>query len=651
MQYPAIGKRLFGVSIPLGSIRTKSGWRAGEYPDLVSFARLCKNLGAGLVQILPVNDTGSHSSPYFALSAFALHPLYIRIHDIPEAALVPEVLAQLDAFAAKAEPGEHYPYEDCLNAKLAALRSIYKTNRATIAKDRQLKAFIADRPWVKTYAVYKRLKASFEERSWLEWPEQRDLSSEEIASLWNDKKHSGEHLFYAWTQMHASRQFEAAARELAAMGMALLGDIPILMNEDSADVWAYRSFFDLQRKAGAPPDMYSAMGQNWGFPAYDWEVMAKDDYSFWRNRIGEADKYYSAFRIDHVLGFFRLWTLGAKDISGVLGRFEPGALVDYADLAALGFSPERIRWLSEPHIPGSEIRTALKSGADGAITAALEKIGTEDLYLFKKAIRGEVDIIALGLGTEVAEYLMARWRDRALVKAGTSSYALTWSHRDSRAWASLGEGERNALESLFAERDAEAQLVWEVRGRTLLSMLKESSKMLPCAEDLGAVPDCVPKVLAELGVPGLRVPRWVRYWDQPGQPFKPLAKYEVLTACTPSVHDTSTFRDWWDNEDSRELFAREYCPSLAPVPEKLDPKTALTVLKALSGSPSILFITQLQDVLDTSATLRAANPATDRINVPGVVNGINWTWRMKHDAETLSTEDSWVKNVRKACAR
>ena len=651
MQYPATDKRLFGVSVPLGSIRVKDGWRAGEYPDLVPFARLCSRLGAGLVQILPVNDTGSHSSPYFALSAFALHPLYIRVHDLPEAATVPEALSGLDEFAAKTEPGEHFPYEGCLNAKLAALRLIYHANRKAIASDKQLKAFIADRPWVKIYAVYKRLKASFEERSWLEWPENRDLSLDEIEALWGDRKFADEHLFYAWTQMRASGQFEAAAKAIASMGMALLGDIPILMNEDSADVWAYRSFFDLQRKAGAPPDMYSSMGQNWGFPVYDWDALAAEDYSFWRNRIAEADRYYSAFRIDHVLGFFRLWTLGARDLSGVLGRFEPGALVEYGELAALGFSPDRIKWLAEPHIRGVELREALHAGADGAIAASLDRIGSEDLYLFKQSIHGEADIVALNLEKDVTEFLMTRWRDRALIKVELNTYALAWSHAESRAWATLSGEERFSLESLFSERSAAAELGWEKRGRVLLSMLKESSRMLPCAEDLGAVPDCVPRVLAELGVPGLRVPRWVRYWDKPGQPFKPLAAYEVLTACTPSVHDTSTFRDWWDNEDGRESFAKEYCPTLSPVPARLDPKTALTVLKSLAKAPSILFVAQLQDLLDTSGTLRSSEPASDRINVPGVVDGLNWTWRMRYTVDALESEHSWIDKVQKACTR
>ena len=126
MRYAAGDRRLFGIAVPLGSIRVEGGWRVGEYPDLAPFARLCEGLGAGLLQLLPLNDTGGQSSPYSALSAFALHPLYIRVRDLPEAAAAPRAIEALESFAAEARPGERFPYGECLEAKLAALRAVYE---------------------------------------------------------------------------------------------------------------------------------------------------------------------------------------------------------------------------------------------------------------------------------------------------------------------------------------------------------------------------------------------------------------------------------------------------------------------------------------------------------------------------------------------
>lgn len=665
MRYPSPGKRLFGISVPLGAIRTERGWRVGEYPDLVPFAGLCTELGAGLLQILPVNDTGSQSSPYSALSAFALHPLYIRVHDLPEAVAAPQALAELDAFAARAQPGERFPYGASLDAKLAALRAVYEARYAKIAADPALAAFIAERPWVKTYAVFKRLKSGYGEKAWNQWPAHRDPGADDIARLWDEPAARAEQLFHVWVQMTAARQFGDAAARVAEAGVALLGDIPILMNEDSADVWAGRRFFDAGNRAGAPPDMYSSSGQNWGFPIYDWEAMASDNYSFWRARVSEADRYYSAFRIDHVLGFFRIWALGAREETGSLGRFVPGARLDRAELEAIGFSAERLRWLSEPHISGDELRAAGGAPVDRAIALALDRIGGEDLYLFKPAIRGEADISALGdslrgaaspeSGPEtvagLVEFLKQRWRDRALLPLAGDGFAATWHYRDSRAWKSLSDSERQLLSGLLADKDIEAELGWEKRGRELLAMLKGASAMLPCAEDLGAVPDCVPKVLTELGIPGLRVPRWMRYWNEPGQPFKPLSEYQVLSACTPSVHDTSTLRAWWEEDDGRDAFVRAYCPEIGTAPETLDPKTAAVVMAALARAPSILFVPQLQDLLDLSAELRSTDPRADRINVPGTVGDCNWTWRMPLALELLDRAEAWKMLTKKTCRR
>lgn len=659
MRYPSEGKRLFGIAVPISSINTKDGWRVGEYPDIVSFARLASSLGAGLVQILPVNDTGSQSSPYSALSAFALHPLYIRIDDLPEILKAPKAKAALARFAAKAQKGERFPYEDCLDAKLTALRAVYDASAEAIVSNPELKAFISERPWIKTYAVFKRLKASYKESSWRDWPEHRDPTAETIEQLWNDPSFSTEQFFHAWVQMRAFEQFSAAAGQVASMKLVLLGDIPILMNEDSADVWSKRSFFDTSMRAGAPPDMYSAAGQNWGFPLYDWNAMASDGHSFWRTRIAEAGRFYSAYRIDHVLGFFRIWALGDHEETGALGRFMPGALLSKSALLKAGFSEERLRWLSEPHVEGAELRAvqagdsdaSTESDANKALNLVFDRIGEEDLFLFKKNIRGESDITSLGLATTLSDYIKARWRDRALLLIEGESYSPVWSIRESRAWSSLSDDERKTLSVLIDEAGAKAELAWEKRGRELLTMLKEASTMMPCAEDLGAVPDCVPRVLAELKIPGLRVPRWMRLWDEPGQVFRPLEDYGVLSACTPSVHDSSTLRAWWEEEEGREEFCKAYCPTLLPAPKFLAAKDVPVVLKALAGAPSLLFVTQVQDIMDACDELRSDDPSIDRINVPGTVAPFNWTWRMPSAVEDLEELDGWIAIVGEACRR
>ncbi len=662
MNYRSTATRSTGIAIPLGALRTAGGWVVGEYPDLTGLAGLCSKAGLSLVQLLPVNDSGGQSSPYSALSAFALHPLYLRLADLPEAARCPGVLADFERASAALRDVARYPYAAALAVKLAALRAIHDANREAIAADRSVDAFIEENDWVKPYAVYKRLKAANAEASWRAWPEYRDPGPAGIQALWEDPAARDEQRFHAWTQMRCAGQFGKASGELARAGITLLGDLPILMNEDSADVWAERGNFRLESRAGAPPDMFAEFGQNWGFPIYDWEAMAADGHSFWRRRIAQADRYYSAYRIDHVLGFFRIWALPERESSGYLGRFLPGLTLSRAELAGLGFDAGRLRWISEPHIPTADLYDAAHDVPDSsgavlsAMSLALDRIGTEELFLFKRSIRGERDLEELELPAPVREFLLARWRDRVLVPvrvAGDGSpdgaaaeYVPAWRPESARAWSTLSGAEQRALRALFDSRRQEEQALWLERGRELLGTLKGFSSMLPCAEDLGAVPPGVPETLQDLGMLGLRIPRWTRYWDRPGSPFIPLREFPELSVCTPSVHDTSTLRGWWEKEGGREGFAAAYCPGLKPVPAALDPASALVVLRALAAAASRLFVLQAQDLLDLSPAWRSADPSEDRVNVPGAVDDFNWTWRMRPSVEDLVADADWLRMVR-----
>jgi 4-alpha-glucanotransferase len=640
MNYLHGDTRLCGVALPLASLRNAGGWRVGEYPDLADLGALCADAGVGLIQLLPLNDTGGQSSPYFALSAFALHPLYLRARDLPEAGMAPEALKALERFAAQARPGERFPYQEALDAKLAALRAVYDAAAAQLRNDPAIDAFIAGHPWVRSYAVYKRLKSVNQERSWQEWSEYRDPSAKDIETLWNDPRLSLDHRFQVWIQLRCAEQFSAASRALAARGIELLGDLPILMNEDSADVWADRLSFRLDLRAGSPPDGGSPLGQNWGFPIYDWERMAEDGYAFWKTRLREADAYYSSYRIDHVLGFFRLWALPEREESGYMGRFLPGLTIGAGELNSMGFSDERIRWLSEPHIGGDELT------AFAGWERVLDRIGDEELYLFKRGVRGERDISEAGLEPTLAEKLKERWRDRALVPQADGRYAPAWRYSATRAWGSLSDHERSLLGGLFGRMRSEEERSWLEQGRTLLAMLKAESAMLPCAEDLGSIPPGVPESLAELGMLGLRLPRWTRHWDQAGQPYVALERYPELSVCTPSVHDTSTLRGWWELEDGREGFAAAYCPSLSATGPILSAENQHTLLEALAGAASRLYVLQLQDLLDMDERYRSADPVQDRVNVPGAVADFNWTWRMGPSVQDLAANGAWLDTLR-----
>ncbi|MDR3334458.1 MAG: 4-alpha-glucanotransferase [Treponema sp.] len=646
-------ERRIGVAVPVGALRGEKSIGVGEFPDLTVFAGLCKKLGISLIQLLPVNDTGYESSPYSALTAFALHPLYLRLGDLDEAASFAEKIADLGK---KFGNEVRFPYQALLRAKMDLLREMYASNEKNIAdkaKGGSLAEWIGKNPWVKEYAVYRRLKEANGEQSWKDWTSHRRVSTADIETLWNEVSLQSEHLFWVWVQEALDTQFHKAASTLEDMGILLEGDLPILMNEDSCDVWAHPEYFNLGLSAGAPPDMYSPAGQNWGFPTYNWQVQAQDEYGWWKNRLKAAERYYGAYRIDHVLGFFRIWASRREDASAILGRYDPYLPVTPKDLKDLGFDEGRVRWISRPHVPTGEVWDSLRNGLDaGAVAAeveqvftkALDRIGHEELWLFKDTIQSEKDIEALGLHPAAIAYLQAVWGNRLFLEYEKGKYSPVWYYRNSRAYTSLAEEERNALEGLLEKHRQDSEKKWEAEGKKLLKVLTASSSMIPCAEDLGAVPDCVPRVLTSLKILGLRVVRWFRAWDKEGQPYIPFDAYPELSVCTPAVHDSSTLREWWDREAEQSVFSGFIgVPSL---PRVYNPGTAKLILQKIAAAPSRYRVFQIQDLLHLSPKWYVPDPAAERINVPGTANDFNWTYRLPGAIADLARDEEFVRAVK-----
>ena len=305
MEKSAAGKRLIGAVIPVGALRTKNGIGVGEFSDLAEFAHLCKKMKISLIQILPVNDTGFESSPYSSLTAFGLHPLYLSIENLDEfSAADASVKSRIKTARDKFDKYKRFSHYEILKEKLEISRAIYNANKADIIKSADsgnLSAWIEKNSWVKEYAVYRRLKDKNDLKSWKEWKEYSNVTLQQIDALWNDNQLREEHLFWVWLQHALDIQFTNASKAITEAGILLEGDLPILMNEDSCDVWAHPEIFNRELSAGAPPDMFSPEGQNWGFPIYNWEAQEKDDFAWWRMRLAVAEKYYQAYRIDHVL--------------------------------------------------------------------------------------------------------------------------------------------------------------------------------------------------------------------------------------------------------------------------------------------------------------------------------------------------------------
>jgi 4-alpha-glucanotransferase len=646
MKFPPLDHYYTGIAVPVSSLRSELSLGCGEFADLPLLGRWCRDVGIEIIQILPVNDTGFQSSPYSANSAFALNPIYIRLEDLPETGALPgreRFFDEAEELRGSFDADKRINYQKVMEAKLDLLKKIFLERAEAIAGDPALTQWIGRNEWIKDYAVYRTLKIEQRSSSWTEWDRMRELGESDIMDFWDEDYASSRAypsvLFFAWIQFRLEEQLKNAAVELMEMKVHLKGDLPILMNLDSADVWAYRRNFRLDLNAGAPPDMFSELGQNWGFPCYDWEHLEEADYRWWKNRLTEADKFYHAYRIDHVLGFFRIWANPARNASGMLGFFLPQAAIEKRELEDAGFSEERIFWLCEPHIGGGEIRAACGGAAEEVISSCFRQLGEEDLYLFKDGIKGEKDLEECRPGgktlePETREALLSFYRDRALLEPEPGRFAAAWHFRSSRSYRALSDDEKIALQALL-DRSADAsEALWEENGRRLLSFMNSTAAMLTCAEDLGVIPDCVPRTLEDLGILGLRIPRWSRRYKEQDEPFIDPADYPFLTVCAPSVHDTSTMRGWWSEGDEKERFWSDL-GFPGPCPPEYDSDTAGRVMARLLETSSVFCIFQLQDLFDADDGLRSAEASEDRVNVPGSSNEWNWGYRIPCSLEEL----------------
>ena len=646
MKFPRFSYPPTGTAVPVSSVHSESSLGIGEFLDLIPFGGWCKKCSLDVIQILPVNDTGYQESPYSALSAFALNPVYLRLSEVPGAE---EHSGELRGFSRERQGAERVDYQGVREFKLSILRKIYADRKEYLITDPHFLDWLEENRWVRTYAVYSSLRRENERRHWREWDRLSNPKPGDIESYWDGEL--TETRFHAWVQFLLERQLKQASDTLASIGVALKGDIPILMQEDSADVWAHRKYFDLSFRAGAPPDMYSYEGQNWGFPIYNWDRLRKDGFSWWKSRLLHAQRFYNAFRIDHVLGFFRIWAIPAYEHAGSMGYYLPAARITREELEELGFGEERIAWMSRAHVYTDEITNRLGENADEAL-ACLHRVGNEELFLFSSEIRGGSDIDALGISDTAKEALKDWKRNRTLIEVEKDAYAPAWHFNHTRAYHTLSDGERDRLHDLIDQKGRESERIWERHAKELLSMIRETTDMLVCAEDLGVVPQAVPKVLEKLGILSLKILFWTREYEKPGEPFMPVSLYPFLSVATLSVHDSQVFGDWWENEASEEE-RKDLCRalSIAPVHSRnYGRETARYILEGLFSAYSYLCILQIQELLAVGD--KQQRPfGEQRINIPGTVREENWSYRMPLSIEECMRDDLLCSTIRALAAK
>ena len=646
------GFRAAGVAIPVFSLRSKKSLGVGEFADLVAFGDWVRELGMKLVQILPIHDTtASHnwtdSYPYSAISCFALHPIYLRL-DVFAKAMPDEWSERLTAKRNELNALDVLDYEAVMKAKLELTREVFDAHHDTISIDPGLENYIAGQgAWLLSYAAFCVLRDKHGTGDFSQWGEDATFSRDLENSLWEEGSgHRRDMLYWIWLQHELNNQLAAAVDHLHSKGVVLKGDLPIGIDRNSVEAWSAPHLFHLNAQSGAPPDYFSEQGQNWGFPTYNWERMAQDGYAWWQSRLSHLAKYFDAFRIDHILGFFRIWQIPTEHVDGLRGWFEPAvpvALQEFRD-QGVGFDFERC---CEPWLTRDGLQEVFGDKA-GEIIATYLQPKEGGGYSFQEAFDTQRKVRDHFGDKEdpVCQGLIACHGEILFIEApgsGGTAFHPRYGLQRTRSFADLDAVAQEKVDALYNDYFFKRQdFFWRAGGLVKLDALRRASEMLLCGEDLGMVPECVPPAMRETGILSLEIQRMPKTY---GAEFDDPRHAPWLSVVSPSTHDMPNLREWWqDSPDQAKRLAWTHYEE-PHATDELDPELAAKIVGRQFESPAMWAIVPLQDLLALDAAVCHPDPAAERINDPSI-NPHNWRYRMHLGIEQLVAAETLNGRIR-----
>ncbi|MBQ3909435.1 MAG: 4-alpha-glucanotransferase [Bacteroidaceae bacterium] len=584
--FPVYAWKGAGTVIPVFSLRSEGSFGVGDFGDLKMMIDWCAKTQQRILQILPINDTNMTGSwedsyPYNSISIYALHPQYMDLRQLPP--LKDEARSQhYEQLRQVLNQLPQIDYERMFKAKMDYLRELFAQEGAKVRRTKAYKEFVArNEEWLEPYARFcvKRDSGvecrvdSDESATAIPSGEGTAAANSKLSTL-NSKLN-----FWYYVQFNLDQQMHSAHEHARKQRVILKGDIPIGVNRDGADVMAEPRYFNLNGQAGAPPDAFSEDGQNWGFPTYNWDEMLKDGCQWWARRFRKMQEYFDAYRIDHVLGFFRIWEIPVPYKSGLYGQFQPSLPMTREEVEAYG-----VPFREELFLPDHKAKAQQES---------LNSINA--------------------------------WHPRINAPKMKEFQTLLSEEERQRFW--------NLYNDYFYRRNNH---FWYQEAMKKLPRLTQATRMLCCAEDLGMVPDCVPWVMNELRILSLEIQSMPK---DPAVKFGHLSRNPYRSVCTISTHDMATLRQWWDEDEAR---TQEYYNTMlyrsGAAPHPLPGWLAKDIVSRHLTSPSMLCLLSLQDWLSLSEKYRLADANAERINIPANPRHY-WRYRMHLTIEQLLQAD------------
>ncbi|MEO6894926.1 MAG: 4-alpha-glucanotransferase [Ginsengibacter sp.] len=643
-----------GVMIPVFSLRSKKSFGVGEFFDIKLLIDWANQAGIKLIQLLPVNDTTTNLSwtdsyPYAAISAFALHPIYINLEKVAGKEFA-SIIKPLKRKQKQLNDLKKFDYEQVMKFKLTALKELFDAGKKDFKNNPDyFEFFELNRHWLVPYAAFSYLRDKYKTPDSSKWKSQKKYNEQAIQKLVApSQKYYDEILFFYFVQYHLHSQLKEVADYAHKQNVVLKGDIPIGVSRYSCDTWVDPSLYNMEEQAGAPPDNFAVKGQNWGFPTYNWEKMSEDKYKWWRRRFDQMSNYFDAFRIDHILGFFRIWSVPIDSVEGVMGRFVPAIPIDISEFYQRNIAFDHDRYC-KPFITQAVIQNIFKERTEEIKEKYLDQI-LEDRYVLKEPVNTQAKVVTAlkssddktlkqGLFDLISNVILF---DAG--KPGEQKFHFRISIDQTSSFHMLDDYTKGALWNFYIDYFYHRQNdFWQKEGMKKLPSLKRNTNMLVCGEDLGMVPPCVPEVMKQLGILGLEIERMPK--SNSKEFFHP-DDAPYLSVVMPSTHDMSTIREWWEeNREQTQRFYNYMLGQYGEAPLTCEDWISKKIILQHLYSPAMWSTFQLADLLGINKKLRVEDPREERINVPSDPYHY-WHYRMSLNLEDLIKEKEFNSELK-----
>ena len=634
-----------GVAVPVFSLRSEKSFGVGDFGDLKRMIDWAVATNQKAVQILPINDTTmthtwTDSYPYSSISIYAFHPMYADLKQLGSLK-DKKVMAEFNKRQKELNALPTVDYEAVNKTKWEYFHLIFKQEgEKVLASDAFRNFYEANKEWLQPYAVFSYLRDAYKTPNFREWPKYATYDAKEIETLCRPDSADYPHIaIYYYIQFNLHRQLLAATEHARANGVVLKGDIPIGISRNSVEAWIEPYYFNMNGQAGAPPDAFSVNGQNWGFPTYNWEVMEQDNYQWWQKRFRKMAEYFTAYRIDHILGFFRIWEIPSHSVHGLLGQFVPALPMSVDEIQSYGL-PFQKDFMTKPFI-NEEMLNKMFGDKAAFVKETFVQHAHDDIYEMRPEYDTQRKVEAYFSDKKYEESIHIREGVYALIsnvlfvpdRKHPSMYHPRIAVQNDFIFGRLDWKEKDAFNRLYNHYYYQRHnQFWYQEAMKKLPILTQATSMLVCGEDLGMVPDCVPWVMDQLQILSLEIQRMPK---NPKHEFGHVWEYPYRSVCTISTHDMSTLRGWW--EEDYEQTCRYYNHVMGhwgEVPVSAPGWVCEEIVRHHLECPSLLCILSFQDWLSIDEEIRYPDVNAERINVPANPRHY-WRYRMHLTLEEL----------------